>query len=370
MASGLVAVGDFHLMLWRRLLMSIEDRRTKDGVLFRYDKTIRGVRIKSRYIFTSKRKALEVQAEAITDYLRTGKIWTHSISQGTQKTVLELLNERVAWLYENRSRVHAKQTENIFRLGLKFAPDWADKPLNAITLEMVRTWALLWKKDLKSRGKTAKSVNDALRAFQAAWNHPWDSVRAKPTYPNNPFAEMDRFPVEKKAKYVPETALIERILEAAQFDDTIFIYLNILYETGARPAEPLKLRWNEDVHFEMKNIDLYTKKNRGGKEKPRRVSVSNDLVELLSQWKKAHPNTIYVFQHREEDRKLSLASIRKLFKEACAIVGVEPFELNCWRHWRASKWIQEGMPLTEVQGKLGHSKPTMTDNYLHELQGF
>lgn len=350
--------------------MSIEKLRTKDGILYRFDKMIRGVRIKSPYVFPSKRKALEAQAEAVTEYLRTGQIWIHSTSPDTQKTFLELLNERVAWLYENRSRVHARYTENLFRLALKFAQDWADKPLNTITIDMVRLWALRWKKDLQRRGKTAKSVNDALGAFQAAWNHPWDSVRAKRTYPNNPFAELDRFPVEKKAKYVPETALIEKILEAAQFDETIFIYLKILYETGARPAEPLKLRWKEDVHFEMEKIDLYTKKNKGGKEKARRISVSKELMELLRTRKEGHPSTIYVFQHHEEDRKLSLASIRKLFKEACAIVGVRSFELNCWRHWRASKWIQEGMPLTEVQGKLGHSKSTMTDNYLHELQGF
>lgn len=46
--------------------------------------------------------------------------------------------------------------------------------------------------------------------------------------------------------------------------------------------------------------------------------------------------------------------------EAFGIAGVGSFDLNCWRHRRASEWVEEKTPLMELQSKLGHSKPATT----------
>lgn len=349
--------------------MSIEKRQTKDGVVYRFDKMVWGVRLKSPFIYRLKREAQDAQAAAVTEFRRTGRITTRSASLDTPKMVLQLLTERVTWLKENRSEVHAKNNASLFQRALGYAPDWANKPVAAITLDMVRSWATKWKRDLEARGKTAKSVNDALVAFQSTWSHPWDSRRAKPTYPNNPFAEYDRFPLEKKARYLPETYVVEKLLlVASEESQELSLYLQILYETGARPSEPLKIIW-EDFSSETQTLVLFTKKKKGGKKTPRRLSISVDLAKMLEKRHSEHPGSVFAFQKRNEIKPMTTSRMNKLYKEVCKNAGVAYFEFYCWRHWRASKWAKEGKPLPEIQAKLGHEQATMTNNYLHELLG-
>ncbi len=349
--------------------MSIEKRRTKDGTLFRFDKMIWGVRLKSPFIFRSKREVQDAQAAAVTAFRESGKITTRSALPDTRMTVLQLLTARVAWLKENRSKVHANNNASLFKLALAYAPEWAKKPVIAITLEMVREWAIAWKRDLESRGKTAKTVNKALVAFQSTWNHPWDSRRAKPTYPNNPFAEFDRFPVEKNSKYVPETSMVNRLMDVANIESPdLSLYLQIMFETGARPGEPLKLKW-KDISSETQSLALYTKKKKGGQSTSRRLAVSNHLVQMLDIRHDEQPNSTFVFQQSNKVKPIALDTINDIFKRICTKAGVTYFPLYGWRHWRASKWAQEGKSLPAIQAKLGHEQATMTNTYLHELRG-
>ena len=74
--------------------MSIEKRQTKSGNIYRFDKTINRVRLKSRYIYTSKKAALEAELKTAAEFLEHGRITTHMASDKKQKTVLKLLNER------------------------------------------------------------------------------------------------------------------------------------------------------------------------------------------------------------------------------------------------------------------------------------
>lgn len=368
MAFKLEAAGVFRRMPWRKQSMSIEKRQSKDGPLYRFDIMVHGVRLKSRFIFASKRKALEVQAEAVTDYIKTGKLPTLTTSPAMQKTVLQLLNERIEWLKANRSKEHAKNTTDLFRRGLGYAPKWAEKPIGSISLDMVREWATKWKFEQNRKGFTAKEVNDALMAFQAAWNHPWDSKRAPRTFPDNPFAQFDRFAVEEQARYVPETSMIDKILLAAQEEEIISLFLTILSETAARPGEPLKLSW-QDFSRERRTLDLRTAKNQGGQIRARKLAISGPLAEKLALHHQNRPASIFVFQRENSEKVIAPRTIVKWHREICAKAGVKHFDLYCWRHWRASKWDEEGLPLTTIQDRLGHSTAAMTSHYLHSLRG-
>ena len=133
-----------------------------------------------------------------------------------------------------------------FKTVLKHAPKWKEMPVTVITLDMVREMAESWRKDLESRGKTAGMVNRALKYLSSAWNGPWDSKRAPRHYDYNPFTLFDHYPVQERVRYIPETSAIEQIVKAAGALDTkdIGLYIRVLYETAARPSEPLAIKWS------------------------------------------------------------------------------------------------------------------------------
>ena len=262
--------------------MSIEKRQTKSGTIYRFDKTINRVRLKSRYIYTSKKAALEAELKTAAEFLNHGRIMIHTESDRKQKTVMELLNERLDYLFEHKSKKHANETKNVFKTVLKYAPKWKDMPISAITLEMVREMAESWRKDLEFRGKTAGMVNRALKYLTSAWNGPWDSKRAPRHYDYNPFKLLDHYPVQERVRFIPETSTIERIVKAAETLDTteIGLYIRVLYETAARPSEPLAIKWDH-ILADKGILILFTRKRVGGQLTQRRLKISDELLALF-----------------------------------------------------------------------------------------
>jgi integrase len=191
---------------------------------------------------------------------------------------------------------------------------------------------------------------------------------------DNPWRYVERFPVERRAKYVPAPAEVRELLMAA--DGELRLYLEILAETAARPSEARVLAW-EDV--QAGGVILKTRKTRDGSRIPRRAAISQELADRFRAWRRAQgPGRLYVFQRedRPEPREATwgpqamrtlVDRINETRKE-----GQEPivyFAPKCLRHYRASSWAAAGVALTTIQARLGHTMATTTNNYLQELRG-
>ena len=195
--------------------MPVEKKKLSCGIRYRYRKMVKGKWIRSPFIFLTSADAATAEAEAVHRYMMTGKI--PSISSGTSgETVHQLLTRRLQWLKEHRSQKHARDNEYLFSQIFKYCPDWAHKLALEITLEDAVKLSEKWAADLKARGKSRVTVNKALVALQSAWNCPWDSRRAPREYPFNPFAQVERFSIEKKAKNLPTDKQARAVLQAAE----------------------------------------------------------------------------------------------------------------------------------------------------------
>ena len=205
-----------------------------------------------------------------------------------------------------------------------------------------------------------------LVAGQSAWNEPWGRSRALPVREHNPFRYVDRLSVERRAKYVPTPQEVKALRLAA--GPEFRLYLDILYETAARPAEARILAW-EDV--QESSLILYTRKSRHGHRVPRRLSIGQELVSQLTSWRRRQgPGGLYVFAMRgHKDRPREGTWTAKQMRAACTRANVDYFPVGCMRHYTASRWAMEGVPFTTIQMRLGHSQATTTNNYLRELQG-
>ena len=207
--------------------------------------------------------------------------------------------------------------------------------------------------------------NGFLRRLQTAYNKPWGRRRARRELPDNPAQYVDRFAMERMAKYIPTLAEVDRIRAAAGGE--FRLYLEILIETAARPSEALNLGW-QDVTDNM--LILYTKKTADGSMVSRKLTVSGGLMDQLQSWRRRQgPGSLYVFQQKDNEGVHQLGWPRKHHKAVCKRAEVQYFPVNCYRHFRASLWAREGVPLTTIQARLGHRQATTTNNYLRELQG-
>ena len=65
----------------------------------------------------------------------------------------------------------------------------------------------------------------------------------------------------------------------------------------------------------------------------------------------------------------SLGNWRRALRRVCKLLGLpllSPYDL---RHACATTWLEAGVPLGEVAGRLGHSVQTLVGHYIQALQG-
>ncbi|MCB2185407.1 MAG: tyrosine-type recombinase/integrase [Deltaproteobacteria bacterium] len=353
--------------------MGAESVQTRSGVRWRFRRTVGGRRLRSRAIYLTKREAQSAEGRAVAHYEATGEViaeWQQSHQEDEPcESVSTLFARWIKWLSLHRSPRHATDMQGLLGRALAQAPEFADLPADRLTTANVEAWAERWAKDLTGRGRTRHEVNKFLRYAQTAFNAPWGSRRAEREYSRNPFAHVDRFSVQRTAKYVPTAAEVAAVRLAAEGE--FRLYLELLLETGARPSEGLNLAWAEVRHrADPPSVVLYTQKSRGGNRVPRRLGVSPELAERFTAWRRAQgPGATYVFRQAEQDAGHHLIWTRKQHLAACKQAGVGYYPVGCYRHYYASRLAHEGVPLTTIQAKLGHSQATTTNNYLQELLG-
>ncbi len=349
--------------------MSVRKRRLRGGWRWGFDKTVRGTRLWSPYIYLTREQAEAAEAQAVHHYITTGQVLNPTAITGgpsSPETVGEVFRRWLEWLKLHRSPRHYRDMMSLIPRALEQAPDLARLPADRLTVEQVERWAKDWAADLARRGKGPGEVNKFLVAGQTAFNEPWGRTRAQPVRELNPFRWVDRLSVERRAKYVPTPQEVRALRMAA--DPEFRLYLDILYETAARPAEARVIAW-EDVQDE--SLILYTRKTRHGHRIPRRLGISQELADRLASWRRQQgPGYLFVFAMRaHKDRPREATWVRKQMRATCARAGVEYFPVGCMRHFTASRWAAEGVPFTTIQVRLGHSQATTTNNYLRELQG-
>lgn len=344
--------------------MSVQKKKTKSGTRYRFDRMVKGQRLLSPLLYLTKQEAIEAERCAVIAFLQGQQ--TPLTSAGTSgETVLALLNRRMAWLKEHRGSFHVKTTESLFARGLSYAPEWQTLHPTQITGQDVEAWAEKWSADLIARGKGRYDVNKALVAFQSAWNAPWGRRRGPREYAVNPFSYIERFPIEKGAKYIPPINAAQQVIDSAKGPGKI--YLRLMAETGARPSEARCLRW-QDVGED--HVILYTRKKRGGDLTPRKVPITESLAKDLAAMRTFSPEDIYVFQQSKKEEPHVHRWAHNIQIKACREAGVRYFTLHAWRHYHASKLADDKtLSLPQIQRRLGHESATTTDRYLHEIMG-
>ena len=201
-------------------------------------------------------------------------------------------------------------------------------------------------------------------------------------------AKLVEMPKVERFRVSPwEPAELGRFLDYVA-GDRLGPLLEFMAMTGLRRGEALGLRWSD---VDLNQGELYVRQQlvtvghqlQFGKPKTsagedRRVTLGPQLVGTLlahrlaqdqerAGWGEAYQDHGLVFT-REDGTPVHPSSVTKRFRELAIAAGVRPVRLHDLRHGAASLMIAQGVNLSVVSKRLGHSSISITnDTYTHLL---
>lgn len=178
----------------------------------------------------------------------------------------------------------------------------------------------------------------------------------------NPFRDRSvKLPRREKPQIAPPDAahviaILERITAA------YVLPLVTIEQTGMRIGETVQLAWG-DVDVTGCRFRL----------RARTTKSSRARWVQLPEWLMAHIDAACPVEDRVEGRRVFPAideeGARRAMRRACTLAGIPSYSPHDLRHRRATLWHYAGVPLREVQDRIGHSSALVTlDSYTHAIE--
>lgn len=315
---------------------------------WKYDFSIDGQRYTSKY-FQKKMEAKRAEAQ------RKEEIKNPSL----EPTDMEFFDLASLWLDYLKAYDTEKHYNDMRYLVRRWVKLWNGLWCSQVTQDDVQRFLL------KRRRVSAITGNKELRSLKALFNF----GKKKGYVSVNPCVGIDKFPVVKKARYVPSQDDIDKVISAADSEEQDYLW--VIRESMGRMGEINQLAW-DDVHFDDLYILLYTRKKRNGDMKPRKVAMTNKLFEVLSRrYVTRDQSKPWVFWHRYWSKKRGCwhegpyMDRKTLMRRLCKKAGVRYFRFHPLRHAGASLMDNHNVPTGSIQRILGHENRSTTEIYLH-----
>jgi integrase/recombinase XerD len=248
---------------------------------------------------------------------------------------------------ELRIRFYRPRSVKAYRSALTGLLGWFGAPPHELTREAVRQYL----EALVDGGASASWVACALSAARTAFDKMCGmdvtlglmTPRARVRLPG-PLSQ-------------PE---VLRLLESApSLRDKLL--LGLMYATGLRVSEVVRLRW-EEIDFDRRAVRV----TRGKGERDRMVMLPTSFDALLRRRRERAGGSGFVFPSPDDGRHLAPRTAQRIFERARAVARItKTVGCHSLRHSFATHLVEAGTDIRFVQKLLGHARLETTRLYTH-----
>mgnify|MGYP000913997348 CR=1 FL=1 len=215
--------------------------------------------------------------------------------------------------------------------------------------DITRTEIAEMEEHFRAQGNTNATINRKLSALSkmlnVAYEHGW--LKALPVIHQHKegVGRIRYFSVEEERTFL---ALLKEWGKTDAHD-----YLSVLLDTGMRPGELLALH-KQDINFTQNLVHIWMNKT----DHPRSIPMTRRVRDILFTRTVTHPKP---FPYREKWLEHAWNRIRLIM----GLEDDEQFVVYACRHTCATRLLQRGFSLPELQKWLGHKSLAMTMRYAH-----
>lgn len=254
--------------------------------------------------------------------------------------------------------IHAKQVEglsertiNYYRTSVKHLFSVVDTPVRRITTEQIRAYLADYQKINNCGKSTVDNIRRNISSF-FTWLEEEDHIL------KSPVRRIHKIKTKTAVKETISDEDIERLRDNCEVARDVAI-IDLLYSTGMRVGELVNLDI-ADINFDERECIVY-----GKGEKERRVyfdaKAKLHLQNYLDSRDDDNPALFVTLDVPHDRLKISGVEIR--LRELGRRLNINNIHPHKFRRTMATRAIDKGMPIEQVQKILGHSQIDTTMHY-------
>lgn len=265
----------------------------------------------------------------------------------------EISNDEFLKMFLDAKRIEgcSDRTIKYYRVTIEHLLKNVISPIRKITTEMMRAYLVDYQK-INNCGKT--TVDNIRRNISSffSWLEEEDYIL------KSPMRRIHKIKTQKTVKNIISDEEIEKLRDNCKnIRDTAMI--DLLYSTGIRVGELVKLNI-EDIDFSERECVVF-----GKGDKERRVyfdAKSKIHLKNYIESRKDNNPALFVTLNAPYDR-LKISGVEIRIRELGRMLNLEKVHPHKFRRTMATRAIDKGMPIEQVQKILGHSQIDTTMQY-------
>jgi len=262
-------------------------------------------------------------------------------------------NDEYLEMFINAKKIEgcSERTLKYYRSSVQHMFSRIETPVRKITTEQLREYLTGYQKINNCGKSTVDNIRRNISSF-FSWLEEEDHIL------KSPMRRIHKIKTKTKVKETISDEDIERLRDHCEVTRDIAI-IDLLYSTGIRVGELVNLDI-KDINFEERECIVY-----GKGEKERRVyfdaKAKLHLQNYISSRKDNNPALFVTLDAPHERLKISGVEIR--LRELGRKLNLTRIHPHKFRRTMATRAIDKGMPIEQVQKLLGHSQIDTTMHY-------
>ena len=245
----------------------------------------------------------------------------------------------------------SERTIKYYRVTTIHLLNYLKEPIRKVTTETMRQYLVDYQK-INNCGKT--TIDNIRRNISSffSWLEEEDYIL------KSPMRRIHKIKTKKKVKNIISDEEIEKLRDSCDnIRDTAMV--DLLYSTGIRVGELVRLN-REDINFSERECVVF-----GKGDKERKVYFDAKAKIHLEKYLQSRTDTnpaLFVTLDKPHDR-LKISGVEIRLRQLGRKIKIEKVHPHKFRRTMATRAIDKGMPIEQVQKILGHSQIDTTMQY-------